>query len=186
MSWRRIAIMYAVAAVLGLYIYAVESRRAGDVEIPEVAALPIVPMLSSRITDLAVRWGDTAVRLKRDGERWNVVQPLGADIPSDLVSAVLDTLTTTAPIEAMDGEDVDVAEFGLDKPIVRLRIEGDRDKPIEVTLGSTNPTRTAIYAATSEDDTVYLIGLAASYYVELMFEGLDRERAGSGAIDSVQ
>jgi len=181
MSWRRIAAMYGLSLVLGLYIYAVEGRRAGEVEIDKVAALPIVPMLSSRVTTLAIRWENAAIRLQREGENWEVLQPVGANVPSDLVSAVLDTLTTIAPIEVISGDDIDADEFGLAHPLARLRIEGDRDEPFEVSLGGTNPTRTAIYAATAEDDNVYLIGLAASYYVQLLYEELGRQELAGEA-----
>jgi len=177
MSWRRIAITYGLAAVFGLYIYTVESMRGGQVTIAVKAADPILPILASRVTDVAVKWTDSVVQLRRDGERWTVVRPVGAEVTSDLVTAIIDTLSTIAPIEVISerDEDGDTDEYGLASPGVQLHIEGD-DKQIDLFLGARNPTRTAVYARTSDDDRIYLLGLAADYYVQLLFEELDSAR----------
>ncbi len=175
MSWRRIAITYALALAFGLYTYAVERTRGSEVPIAVVAPDPILPILATRVTDVAMSWGDSAVQLKRDGTRWTVVAPIGAEVTSDLVTAILETLSTISPIEIMEEGNANADEYGLAQPTARLRVGGD-GKQIELLLGSHNPTRTAVYASTSGDERIYLLGLAARYYVQLLFEELDRSQ----------
>lgn len=171
-SWRRIGIMYGLSLVLALYIYAMMGGDESAQDVYTVAVTPIVPMLGSRVTGIAVRWSDRVLVLRRDGERWAVDQPPGAQITSDLVSAVVDTLTTIPPIEMIAEGEADSEEYGLKTPVARLRITGDLDKPIEIAIGGQNPTRTAVYASRVDEGRVYLIGLAARYYVQLLFEEL--------------
>ena len=173
--------MYGLSLVLGLYIYSMGGGKESAEDIYAVAATPIVPMLSSRVTGIAIRWSDRVLTLRRDGERWAVDQPPGAKVTSDLVSAVLDTLTTIAPIELIAEGDVDGDEYGLKTPVARLRITGDLDKPVEIAIGGHNPTRTAVYAGRIDEGRVYLIGLAARYYVRLLFE----ELAGQAHVPTV-
>jgi hypothetical protein len=173
MSWRRIGLMYALCLVLGLYVYAMERGRDDTIEVSTETLSPLVPTLASRVTDLAFRWGDVVLRLRRDGEVWAVLEPQGVTITNDLVGAVLDTLTTIAPIDVVDDGTGDAAEFGLATPSVILRVSSDLEEPVDVAIGTSNPTRTAVYATRLDEDEVYVIGLAARYYVQLLFEELD-------------
>jgi hypothetical protein len=164
--------MYAFSLVLGVYIYSMGGGKDSAEEVYTAAATPIVPMLSSRVTAVAIRWSDRVLTLRRDGERWAVDEPADAAVTSDLVSALLDTLTTIAPIELIAEGEGDAEEYGLKTPVARLRITGDLDKPVEIAIGGHNPTRTAVYAGRVDEDRIYLIGLAARYYVQLLFEEL--------------
>jgi hypothetical protein len=184
MTWRKIGLYYGLAAVLGAYLAIVHGARGPEVALPTEAPEPIVPLLASRVTDVVVRWQHAELRLSRDDAgRWVARAPADAVVTSDLVNALLDTLTTIAPIEVIDETTARSPEYGLLPPVAVIRVaEGDAD-PIEVDLGRHNPTRTAVYAGRPDQDKTYLIGLASRYYVELLREQLEGEVAVRGASD---
>ena len=186
MSWKRIGVMYALSLVLGLYVYAMERGRDDTIEISTETLSPLVPTLASRVTDVAFRWGDVVLRLRRDGEEWLVLEPQGAAVTNDLVGAVLDTLTTISPIDVVDDGTGDAAAFGLATPGVILRVTSDLEKPVDVAIGGSNPTRTAVYATRLDEGRVYVIGLAARYYVQLLFEELDGQLAAAEDPSGIQ
>jgi len=183
MSWRKIAIYYAAAIVLGGYLWFTHQARqpveagSGD----EEAVAPIVPTLASRIDALVLRGRGMEVTLTRgEDSRWRIIQPSGLTVTSDLIGALLDTLTTISPIEILSGHGEDLESFGLAPAEISLQLRSGDEVAAELGLGRRNPTRTAVYALKKGDADVYLLGLNARYYLELVLDELVRQSAGGG------
>jgi hypothetical protein len=176
MTWRKVGIYYALAAVLGAYLAILHGARGPEVDLPTEALEPLVPILATRVTEVSVHWPHLQLRVERDGQRWRTVEPAGSDVTSDLVDAMLDSLTNVAPIELVDESDTRLDEYGLEPAASWIQVSEGSATSVQVELGRHNPTRTAVYAARRDQKRVYLVGLSLRYYVELLREEVERER----------
>ncbi len=173
MSNRAICAYYLVAAVLGLNLWWSAGARLAR---PEAgAARPLEPLVSfdpAAVREVRVSRSGRSVVLERavgGRERWRAVRPAGAAVPADLVDALLDALSTLPPVEVVSADGSTAARFGL-KPartVVALKTAGGAEDT--VFLGERNPTRTAVYAGKGSGP-LYMIGLNAQYYADLILE----------------
>ena len=173
MTWRRAAFYWACFLLLSAYYFAVLRRPAA----PAAAHLTRASFLEvpeNQVEAIDVRRGNTVVRCRRSGGRWQVVEPVGAAVSSDLVAALVDNLTQLPDVEVVQENATDLAQFGLDAPASLLTVTLDHDRTISVRVGNRNPSSTAVYAQRSDSPRVFLIGLNVRYYEDLMFEALQR------------
>lgn len=49
-------------------------------------------------------------------------------------------------------------------------LTGVADAPVTILIGARNPTRTAVYARRSDRNTIFLVGMNLSYYIDLIFD----------------
>ncbi|MEO6026270.1 MAG: DUF4340 domain-containing protein [Candidatus Binatia bacterium] len=172
MSWRRVAVIYAVLAALAGWVFVVDGG-APDPEIPAaVAPAPsLLDTAASAVTALTFRKEGTVVRAQRLEQRWTVIEPAGVKIPPDLFDATVATLTTGQPAEELSQEPASAyAAYGLATPGTTLEVSfGEAAPPILVSLGDENPTRTAVYARRSDRPAIFLVGLNLRYYIDLVF-----------------
>jgi len=138
---------------------------------------PLVAPPLERFDEVAIVRGAETFVFRRSGGRWEEATPADVRVPSDLVAALLDTLSTIPPIERLAGKSTTAPEFGLSPPETRVELHSDGKKEQEVSIGRRNPTRTAAYAAVTGHADVYLIGLNAQYYLELIFDEIARQRS---------
>ncbi len=180
-TWRSVAVYWVLAAVVGLQLH-FESRERLAFSQPdqERPRAPLVAVAPESVDAVRVARGSAAVDLVRTQGRWSVRPPARADMSSDLVDALIDSLTTIPPVEVVSegGERSDTnpgaSEYGLDPPHYRIAM-AIAGKPVaEVEIGQRNPTRTAVYARVAGDARLYLMGLNAQYYVDLIFEQAER------------
>ena len=175
MTWRRVGAIYALLAVLVGYLVVVELRPppppdpATD---PTSAARSLLGVTPDTVTRVAFRRGDTRVIATHDGDRWTIVEPRAVAATSDLIAALVATLTAGQVADVMaEGAAGNLDAFGLAAPAAEIEVTL-RDPPettARVLLGGTNPTRTALYAKRADAPTVYLVGLNVRYYLDLVF-----------------
>jgi hypothetical protein len=185
MSWRAVAVIYAVLGLLVIAVVRLDS--APEVEnAPPLDAAPERSLLgieSGAVQAILFRRGDLRVRAVREDGRWRTVEPAGATVPSDLVDAAVATLTAgqVSPVVSEDSASDDLNVFGLAVPsseIVLTKAAGVGGGDVRVVLGERNPTKTALYARCGDDPRVYLVGLNVRYYEDLIFEAAAARAAG--------
>ena len=180
MSWRAVAVYWVLAiAVAGQLGWTLRTRERPATDAP-VVATPIVETPAATIDDVLAQRGESALEFRKDSGRW-AGEASAAGVSSDLVAAFLDTLTTIPPIELIPEGSGDLAAYGLDPPqaIVRMASAGRPVATLE--FGERNPTRTAVYARRPDQKQVYLLGLNAQYYLDLIFEQAAGGRSPAGA-----
>lgn len=171
MRWRQVVGLYLVAAALGVEYWVIERGR------------PVAPEgRPARQRFLSLEPGDVReVRLaqagrrmvsRRSGDRWAVIEPVGAAVPSDLIAAFAKALAASEEIERVAGQDADPRAYGLDDGAARVELVAESGEPLVVTLGATNPTGTALYARRAGAPDVVLIGRDVRYYADLIFQSL--------------
>jgi hypothetical protein len=172
-TWRHVLVYWVAAAALGGWLW-IESGWRAAVPVEEEGVAPLVDETED-LDELAIVRREGTIRFALKGGRWETVDPPGVSVTSDLVAALLDTLSTISPIEKLAESGRGSAEFGLEPPQSRILLGQRGDTVRELTIGKRNPTRTAAYAAISGEDAVYLIGLNAQYYLELIFDEVARQ-----------
>jgi hypothetical protein len=178
-SWGRVAVIYGVLALLAAWVFLVDPR---DVPEPGVQPEPPPPVSmlgveASTVTSIGFRKGTETVRATREGTRWRIVEPADASITSDLVEAVVATLTAGQGAERLDdASNPDLTAYGLDAPSASLdlALASAPDRPITVLVGGRNPTQTAVYARRSDAPTIFLVGMNLRYYIDLVFDAAKR------------
>ena len=183
MSWRRILVYWVSAAALGGLLYLDWRADRPSVDPEPAGAAPIVEYLASRLDAATLRAEGRRLVFARSDGRWSVVEPPDVEIGSDLLDALLDTLTTIRPVEILADTGTPLSEFGLEPPQAVLGVGADGRPVAEIQFGSKNPTRTAVYARRDGQGPVYLLGLNARYYIELILDDVDRQ-AESAVADS--
>jgi hypothetical protein len=177
-TWRHVIVYWVFALAVAGWLYV-------DSQAPEVAPADAASVLAAlvsppldRFEELSIVRGADRMSFRREAGRWQEVAPAGVTIPSDLVAALLDTLSTIPPIERLAGASATAAEFGLAPAETRIELRSGGSVALAVDIGRRNPTRTAAYAAVEGKADVYLIGLNAQYYLELIFDEFARQRSG--------
>lgn len=178
MSWRAVAAIYGVLAVLLAVVLLGEQPPEPTAPAPEAAPeRSLLGMDAAAVRAVEFRRGDVRVRAVRDDDRWRMLDPEGARVPSDLVAAAVATLTAgqVSEVVAERPQAADLATFGLAEPHSAIVITAGTDdarRELTVLLGERNPTRTALYARRTDDPRVYLVGLNLRYYEDLIFDAV--------------
>lgn len=173
MRWRQVGFLYVVLAILAvLYTWQRPTTPVRQGEHP-----PRPRFLTVTADDVAeirlVRAGRT-VNLRRNGRDWVVVEPVGMQVPSDLVRGFLQALLTTEEIDHVATTTGELGSFGLDNQADRVELAPASGDAVVVTLGSTNPTGTALYARRGPDGGVVLIGRQVRDYEDMIYNALPR------------
>ncbi|MFN8628061.1 MAG: DUF4340 domain-containing protein [Candidatus Binatia bacterium] len=173
MTWRRVALYWCCFLALGAYFALFERTPAPPLAAP-VSRAAFLTIDEGQIQSVEARRGDTVVRCRRVDGRWQVEQPTGTVIPSDLVASLIATVIELPEVEVVAEHPHALAPFGLDPPAVQLALTPAVGTPVTVRLGQRNPAGTAVYAQRSTGAGVFLIGINARYYADLLFAGAQR------------
>lgn len=189
MGWRQVVGLYAVLAVLAVLYVVVEPPRP-EIETDAPPARPkFLTVGRDDVAEVRLEREGRPVTLLRVGARWQVVEPAGAAVPTDLVRAFVEALVDADEIDRVAAVPTEVAPFGLDDDATRVTIvEAGEAEPTVVLLGRTNPTGTALYARRVGAAGVVLIGRNIRYYEDLIYEALPKPvvplDAGNDAVGS--
>jgi hypothetical protein len=177
-SWRSVIVYWVLALVVGANVY-VEWRARNPVHAAVVLPVnAIVVAEGSEIDGVVTMRGSLSLDIRRVGGRWTIQSPTGLAVQPDLIEALVDTLTSIPPVEIVEEAGERPDQFGLTPPLFTVRLDLGPRTIATIELGYRNPTRTAVYARILGEDRVYLLGLNAQYYIELIYEEIDKQLAG--------
>ncbi|MEE8310841.1 MAG: DUF4340 domain-containing protein [Candidatus Binatia bacterium] len=178
MTWRSVTVYWLLALVVGGNLY-VEWRARNPVQVE--VALPVAAIViieGAEIDGIVTTRGSLALGIRQVAGRWMLQSPPGLAVQSDLIEALVETVTSIPPVEIIEETGERMAEFGLEPALFTLRLDAGPRTLATIELGYRNPTRTAVYARVRGEARVYLLGLNAQYYVELIYEEVDKQLAG--------
>ena len=188
MSPRTSALLFAIAAALGAFVYFYELRGGEARKEAEEEAKRLFPDVEDTAVSaivLTTRGGVEARAERREGN-WELVQPLhfpGDSFALDGLASSLAQLASTAVIE--QPQPPSVYGLGEGSPVLRFEV-GDVEHQLR--LGDKTPVGSDTYVATGASDVIYTV---SSYRVTSFTKSLDelREkrilRFDRGAIDRI-
>ena len=184
MTWRSVVVYWVLAtAIVAQLAFTMRERGASETPDEPVVA-PIVQAAAASIDSIRTETRGGALELRKEAGRWHVENPPGVSVSSDLVGAFIDTLTTIPPVEILPDAPDKLQAYGLEPPVSKVQFAAGDKALATIELGRRNPTRTAVYARRPDDKHIYLLGLNAQYYLELLYEqaagGTDAARGNPG------
>lgn len=180
MRWRQVALLYVVLAALSAQYWFVERGRPAPDAVQEVVRNHLLDLDAEDVRTIRLQRGGRTLVMERTDERWAVVEPSGVTVPGDLVLAFVHALAVAEEIDQVAAPTEGLDAFGFGDTATRIDLGLTNDRTIVVTLGSTNPTGTALYARRSPSPTVVLIGRQVRYYEDLLFQALPAPRVPTG------
>jgi len=111
-------VLVAVVAVLGLLAYLRPGTKSASRE------SPLLDFPTAQVADIRLApAGGATLELKRLGKTWQLAQPFAYQADANLVQAFLDSLSE-AKATPVAGAGQDLSGYGLDKPMVKLSLDG--------------------------------------------------------------
>jgi len=134
----------------------------------------------SAIDAITVTRGAETIHYQKtpDGKLFQLTTPANAFIPQDLMQATAQLLMGAKSVEVVAENSNDAKQFGLDQPTAVMLVQAPgQQKPIKITFGNENPTKTAIYAQIEGVPKIFLLGRSLEYYQDLMFQWVEGSKA---------
>jgi hypothetical protein len=181
MRWRQVVLVWLVAASLGAQYFLIDRRR------PTVhpAERPVRRRLLAEfprevVVGVRLERGGRSVALRRHDDAWAVEQPAGGQVPPGLVEAFVEALTAMEEIERVPDRSRKDEGLGFDAAALRVYVIDAGGSELEITIGGTNASGTAVYARIGDAGSAVLIGRNLEYYASLILQELKRSAEPSG------
>jgi len=174
MKFRGLLIAVVVLLVLGGLLYWSNHRKTAE----ENAATPastqplILKMDQAAISELTIELkGTSPLTLQKDASgTWRITEPQTLNADQDAVNGVLMTLANLPAERVIENKATDLHQYGLDDPVVQVKITGKNRNERELLLGDDTPAGGDTYAMLAGDPRVFTI---ASYNKESIDKGLN-------------
>jgi len=151
---RSFLVLLVVAASLGAYLYFVESKREpSDGEKKD----KVFTVESDKIEEITVK-SESGERttLRKNGNEWQIVQPVSGQPDSAEVSGLTTNLSTLEIQRVIEENPQDLGEYGLAQPRIEVSFKaGGQEHRLHI--GRKTPPATDLYAKLGDQKRVFLI-----------------------------
>jgi hypothetical protein len=158
MRWQTTAALALLLAVLGGFYYLYEVRWGPGREEAAARKGRVFVADTKDVTAVALRRGAESVQLSRDGEAWQMLEPVKARASRPAVDELLANVLTAKIDREIDANPKSPADFGLDKPAADLTLTLKDGKSLGLELGAKNPTGVWVYARERGKPAVFVLG----------------------------
>jgi hypothetical protein len=161
MKLRTTLALLVVAAALGVFIFALD-RCSQSTRDRQERATHLGRANRKDVSGITIQNGEETIRLKADGDDWKMIAPWNDDADIGIIDQLLDAL------QGLHSDDIItdlgrgekkreiLKEFGLNKPRLRLRLEGKK-MPGELQFGQDTAVHGECYLRVGDDDAVYVV-----------------------------
>jgi hypothetical protein len=158
MRWQTTAVLAALLAILGGFYYLYEVRWGPAREEAAARRGRVFSAETKDVTEVELKRGSERVRLQREGESWQVLEPLKARGSRTAVDELLATVMTAKIDREIDPKPASPADFGLDKPAAEVTLTLKDGRKLGLQLGAKNPTSVWVYAREHDKPAVFVLG----------------------------
>jgi hypothetical protein len=158
MRWQTTAALGLLLAILGGFYYVYEVRWGPGREEATARKGRVFAADTKDVTAVALKRGDESVRLVREGEAWQLVEPVKARGSRPAVDELLANVLTAKIDREIDPNPKSPADFGLDKPAADVTLTLKDGKTLGLQLGAKNPTGVWVYARERDKPAVFVLG----------------------------
>ncbi len=158
MKWQTTALLAIVLIAVGTFYYVYEIRWAPERERVESRKGRVFSVENADVTELTLKRGDEVVRLKREGDGWQMTSPLVWRGERGPIDETLTAVTTARIDREIDAAPKDPSEFGLDKPAAEVTLVTKDAKQLSLVLGAKSPTGVWVYAQERGKPAVFVLG----------------------------
>jgi Domain of unknown function (DUF4340) len=158
MRWQTTAALALLLAILGGFYYFYEVRWGPAREEAAARKGRVFSADTKDVTGVQLKRGDESLRLQREGENWQLVEPVKARGSRPAVDELLATILTAKIDREIEANPTSLADFGLDKPAADITLMLKDGKALGLQLGAKNPTGVWVYARERDKPAVFVLG----------------------------
>jgi hypothetical protein len=158
MRWQTTAALGLLLAILAGFYYVYEVRWGPGREEAAARKGRVFTADTKDVTAVALKRGDESVRLVREGDAWQLVEPVKARGSRPAVDELLANVLTARIDREIDPNPKSPGDFGLDKPAADVTLTLNDGKTLGLQLGAKNPTGVWVYARERGKPAVFVLG----------------------------
>jgi uncharacterized protein DUF4340 len=158
MRWQTTAVLAALLLALGTFFYFYEVRWGPAREEAAARKGRLFAADTKDVTEIVIKRPEDTVRLKREGDNWEMLEPLRARGSRPAVDETLANLMTAKIDREITAKPESLVDFGLDKPAADVTLMLKDGKTLGVTLGAKTPTGVWVYARERDKPAVFVLG----------------------------
>jgi Domain of unknown function (DUF4340) len=158
MRWQTTAALALLLAILGGFYYVYEVRWGPGREEAAARKGRVFSADTKDVTTVELKRGGEAVKLQREGDSWQLLEPVKARGSRTAVDELLANVLTAKIDREIDPNPKSAADFGLDKPAAEVMLTLNDGKTLGLLLGAKNPTGVWVYARERDKPAVFVLG----------------------------
>ncbi|HYE93107.1 MAG TPA: DUF4340 domain-containing protein [Terriglobales bacterium] len=158
MRWQTTLVAALLLLLVGGFYYVYEVRMGPDREKAEGRKGRVFSAETTDVTAVALVRPDGTVRAVREGDTWQLVEPLKVKGDRGPIEETLSTVVTAKMDREIDGNPASLADFGLDKPAAEVTLTLKDGKQLALQLGGKSPTGVWVYAKEKDKPSVFVVG----------------------------
>jgi hypothetical protein len=158
MRWQTTAVLAAILIVLGAFYYVYEIRLGPEREKVEGRKGRVFTVEPADVTEVEIKRTDSTVKLKREGEGWQILAPVNARGDRGAVDETVTSVVTARMDREIEPDPKSLGDFGLDKPAAEITLRLKDGKRAGLILGAKSPTGVWVYAREAGKPAVFVVG----------------------------
>ena len=158
MRWQSTAILAVVLLALGAFYYVYEIRLGPEREKTEGRKGRVFIAEPADVTEVDIKRTDGVVKLKRDGEAWQILEPVKGRGDRGSIDETVASVVTARMDREIEAAPKALADFGLDKPAAEITAKLKDGKSLGLLLGAKSPTGVWVYAREADKPAVFVVG----------------------------
>ena len=149
--------LIVVLAGLGGYIYFVDSKRPAASPNGEDPKEKVYAVETDKIDEIRIAAGGETSLLKKSDAGWKMIEPAPTDADPAEAIGMAQALASLERVRVVDENPNDLAQYGLEKPAVRIDFKAQGNVSGSLKLGDKNATQGEIYAQKNDEKAVFLV-----------------------------
>jgi len=183
--FRSTLILLVVFAALGGYVYFAEYRGHDEREKQEASKKKLFSEPLKDVTALSLTFPDHKMSaVKKDDKHWEFTEPQGLDADSEEWDMLVSSLSQIEKGGAVSAS-TNLAQYGLDKPVVEVTAKLKDGKSVGVLFGSENPKKSDNYAKLADSPEVFLSPVSGSKSFQKSLTDLRNKKVLEFALDDI-
>ena len=176
MRFRGTTILLAVFVLLGGYVYFTEFRGREAREQQEAAEKKAVRFEPKDVAELSLTYdSNTITGIKKGEGQWEITTPQGIEADSAAWDSLAQSISDIQREDAVLANASDLAQFGLDKPVLEIGIKLSDGRTTQIQFGSENPRKTLNYLKVSDSPDVLLSSSKADVFRKSLTDLRDKK-----------
>ena len=158
MRWQTTAVLAAILIALGAFYYVYEIRLGPEREKVESRKGRVFTLEPADVTEVEIKRADSTVKLKREGDGWQIQAPVNARGDRGAVDETVTSVVTARMDREIEADPKALGDYGLDKPASEITLRLKDGKQAGLILGAKSPTGVWVYAREAGKPAVFVVG----------------------------
>jgi len=158
MRWQTTAVLAAILIALGAFYYVYEVRMGPEREKTEGRKGRVFTVEPADVTELEIKRTDSTVKLKREGDGWQILAPVNARGDRGPIDETVTSIVTARMDREIEADPKSLGDFGLDRPAAEITLRLKDGKQAGLVLGAKSPTGVWVYAREAGKPAVFVVG----------------------------